>query len=128
MPSRKDPAIQTHVVVGTSLTSGEDGLVDPLLNVGLLVLSEEDQTSSGSSQSLVGGGGDNVTEVERRAVLTGSDETGDVGHVAHEVRTVGIGDLPQPGVVPVSGVSRGTTDEESGLVQSGVGGQLLVVD
>lgn len=112
----------------TSLTSGEDGLVDPLLDIGLLVLSEKDQTGSGSPQSLVRGGGHDVTEVKGRAVLPGGDETRDVRHVGHEVRSVGIGDLPQPGIVPVSGVSRGTTDYESGLVQPSVDLELLVVD
>lgn len=112
----------------TSLTSGEDGLVDPLLDIGLLVLSEEDQPGPGSTQGLVRRRGDNVTEVERRAVLTRGDETRDVSHVAHQVGTVGIGNLPEPGIVPVSGVSRSSADDESGLVQPGVDLQLLVVD
>jgi hypothetical protein len=39
--------------VGSTLTSREDGIVDALLNVGLLVLAEEDETSSGTTESLV---------------------------------------------------------------------------
>lgn len=44
---------KTDVVVRSSLASGEDGVVDSLLHVGLLVLSEEDETSSGTTKSLV---------------------------------------------------------------------------
>ena len=43
------------VVVGATLASGEDGLVDALLEVGGLVtvLAEEDQTSARATESLV---------------------------------------------------------------------------
>jgi hypothetical protein len=114
--------------VGTSLTGGEDSLVDPLFDIRLLVLSEEDQTGPGSTQSLVGGGSDHVTVLEGRSLFTGGNQTGDMGHVAQQVRTVGVGDLPEPGVVPVTGVGGSTTDDESGLVKTGIGLQLLVVD
>lgn len=120
--------IGTDVVVGSTLTSREDGLVDSLLHVRLLVLSEEDQTSPRTSQGLVGGSADDVTELERRILLTGGDETGDVGHVAQQVRTVAVGDLSQSLVVPVSRVGGSSTDDHSGLVETGVGGQLFVVD
>lgn len=111
-----------RVVVGSTLASREDGLVDSLFNIGLLVLSEEDQTSSGSSERLVSGRADDITVLERRVLLTGSNETGDVSHVREEVRTVGVGDLSETGVVPVSRVSRSTTDDQSRLVETGVGG------
>lgn len=118
----------TYVVVGSTLAGGEDSLVNSLLHVGLLVLSEEDQTSSGTSQSLVGRGADDVTVLKRRVLFTGGDETGDMGHVAQEIRAVAVGDLSQSLVVPVSRVGRSSTDDHSGLVKAGVGGQLLVVD
>lgn len=118
----------THVVVGSTLASGEDGGVDSSLEVGLLVLSEEDETSSGSSESLVGGGGDDITVVEGGGLLSGGDETGNVGHVAQEVSTLTVGDLSETGVVPVTGVSGTTADEETGLVEVGVGLELGVVD
>jgi len=100
----------THVVVWSTLASGEDGSVDPSLNIGLLVLSEEDETSSGTPQSLVGGGGDDVTELEWRALFTGSDETRDMSHVGKEVSPLSIGDLPQSSVIPISGVGGSTTN------------------
>lgn len=46
----------THVVVRSTLASGEDGGVDSRLEVGLLVLSEKDETSSGTSKGLVAAG------------------------------------------------------------------------
>lgn len=112
----------------STLASGEDSLVDSLLHVRLLVLSEEDQTSSRASQSLVGRGADDVTVLERRILFPSGDETGDMGHVAQEVRAVAVGNLSQTLVVPVSGIGGSSTDDHSGLVKAGVGGQLLVVD
>jgi len=116
------------VVVGSTLASGEDGGVDTSLNVGLLVLSEENETGSGTTEGLVGGGGNDITELEWRGLLTGGNETGDVGHVAQQVSALGIGDLAQPSVVPVTGVSRTSANEETGLVKVGVGLKLRVVD
>lgn len=118
----------THVVVWSTLASWEDGSVDTSLEIGLLVLSEEDQTGSRTSEGLVGGGGDNVTVVERRALLTGSDETGNVSHVAQEVSALSIGDLSESSIVPISWVGGTTTDEQSWLVEVGVGLELWVVD
>jgi hypothetical protein len=100
----------THVVVGSTLASGEDSGVDPGLDVGLLVLPEEDETSSGTSESLVGGGGNDITELERRALLTSGNETRDVSHIGKEVSSLSIGNLPQSRVVPVSGVGGTTTN------------------
>jgi hypothetical protein len=129
--------------VRSTLASGEDGGVDPGLNVGLLVLAEEDETSTGTTQGLVTGnvstglirilehlrgGGDNVAELEWRALLSSSDQTRDVGHVAHEVGTLSIGNLPETSIVPVTGVGGSTADEQSRLEEVGVGLELRVVD
>lgn len=94
--------------MGTTLACWEDGSVDPGLDIGLLVLSEEDETGSGTSEGLVGGSGDDITVLEWRALFTGSDETGNVGHVGKEVSALSVGNLPQSSVVPISGVG-GTT-------------------
>ena len=112
----------------STLASGEDGSVDPSLDIGLLVLSEEDETSSGTPQSLVGGGGDDITELEWRALFTSSDKTRDMSHVGKEVSSLSIGNLPQSRVIPISGVGGSTTNEQSGLVEVGVGLELGVVD
>lgn len=44
---------KTHVVVGTTLAGREDGVVDALLNVRLLVLAEEDETGARAAEGLV---------------------------------------------------------------------------
>ena len=60
---------RTYVVVGSTLASGEDGRVDSSLEVGLLVLSEEDQTSSRSSEGLVAGEIEMRGDVEVRSQI-----------------------------------------------------------
>lgn len=114
--------------MGSTLASGEDGGVDSSLNVGLLVLPEEDETSSGTSQGLVGGGGDDITVLEWRALFTSGNKTGNVSHVGKKVSSLSIGNLPQSRVIPISGVGGSTTNEQSGLVEVGVGLELGVVD
>jgi hypothetical protein len=47
----------THVVVGSTLASGEDGGIDTGLEVSLLVLAEEDETGTGTTEGLVAGTG-----------------------------------------------------------------------
>lgn len=116
------------VVVGTTLTSREDGSVDTSLKVRFLVLSEEDETSSGTTEGLVGSGGHDVTVLERRVLLGSSDETRDVGHVGHEVSALAIGDLSETAIVPVTGVSGTTANEKTGLEEVGVGLELGVVN
>lgn len=114
------------VVVGASLDGGEDGLVDTalevltLLDLGVLVLAEEDQTGTGTTEGLVGGGGDNVAVLEGRVSLLASNKTRDVGHVAHEVGAVLVSNLAEAGIVPLTGVGRGTADEDLRAEELGV--------
>lgn len=114
------------VVVGTSLDGGEDSLVDTalevltLLDLGILVLAEEDQSGTGTTEGLVGGGGDNVAVLEGRFSLLASNKTGNVGHVAHEVGAVLVSNLAEAGIVPLTGVSRGTADEDLGAEELGI--------
>lgn len=116
------------VVVGTTLTGREHGSVDTSLEVGFLVLSEEDETSSGTTEGLVGSGGHDVTVLERRVLLSSGDETRDVGHVGQEISALAIGDLSETAIVPVTGVSGTTANDKTGLVEIGVGLELGVVD
>lgn len=114
------------VVVGASLDGGEDSLVDTalevltLLDLGILVLAEEDQTSTGTTEGLVGGGGHNVAVLEGRFSLLASNKTGDVGHVSHEVGAVLVSNLTEASIVPLTGVSRGTADDDLGAEKLGV--------
>jgi len=48
------------VLVGSTLKSGEDGLVDAGLEVAFVLL-EEDHTGTGSAERLVGGRGDDIS-------------------------------------------------------------------
>jgi hypothetical protein len=114
--------------VGTTLASWEDGGVDPGLHVGLLILSEEDETGSGTPQSLVSGGGNNVTVFEWRVLFSSSNETRNMGHVGKEVSALSVGDLPQSCIVPITGVGGTTANEQSRLVEVGIGLELGVVD
>lgn len=45
--------LETHVVVRSTLASRENRVVDALLDVRLLVLAEEDETSAGTAKGLV---------------------------------------------------------------------------
>jgi hypothetical protein len=114
--------------VGSTLARWENSSVDSSLHIRLLVFPEEDETSSGTTKSLVGGGSDNVTEFEWAGLLAGSNKTRDVSHVTEKVCTLSIGNLPQSAVVPITGVGGTTTDDKSGLKEVGVGLELGVVD
>jgi hypothetical protein len=135
------------VVVGSTLASGEDGVVDALrdivrqrgrkkrkgetmnlLDVGLLGLVEEDKTGTGTTKGLVGGRADDVAELEGVVLNLSGDESRDVGHVHHEVRAVEVGDLTHASVVEVARVRGGTADDDPGLEEDGVLLQSIVVD
>lgn len=129
------------VVVGTTLVAREDGEVDgalkvvesldllALLDLGLAdALAEEDHGATGTAEGLVGGGGDNVGELEGRLVDAGGDQTGNVSHVDHEVAANSVGDLAHAGVVNLAAVGRGTGNKDLGAVHEGVLLELVVVD
>ena len=115
------------VLVGSTLKGGEDGLVDAGLEA-TLVLAEEDHTGTRTTEGLVGGGGNDVAVLEGTGLLAGGDEAGDVGHVHEEEGAVGIGDLTELLVVPITRVGGSTADEHGGLEEGGVLLELLVVD
>lgn len=127
------------VVVGTTLVTREDGEVDGTLKVvedllaGLSVgladaLAEEDHGTTGATERLVGGGGNDIGVGEGRGVDTGGDETRDVGHVHHQVAANLVGDLTHALVVDLAAVGRGTGDEDLRAVHESVLLELVVVD
>lgn len=118
----------TYVVVRTTLKSREDSVVDLLLHLGVLVLAEEDETSTRTTEGLVGGGADKVTLVERVLLNLSRDETRDVGHVHEEVGALAVGNLAQALVVPVTRVGGGTADDKAGLEEVSLLLEELVVD
>ena len=121
---------ETYVVVGAALACREDGVVHALLEIlGLVrVLAEEDQTSTGTAERLVRRGRDDVAVLEGVRELASSDKTARVRDVGHEEGAVLICSLTKSLVVPVAGVSGGTADDETRLVDFGERLQVLVVN
>jgi hypothetical protein len=99
-----------------------------LLDVRLLRLVEEDETGTGTTESLMGGRADDVAELEGVVLNLSGDETRNVRHVHHEVRLVDVGDLAQASVVEVPRVRGGTANDDPGLEEDGVLLEGVVVD
>lgn len=127
------------VVVRTTLVAREDGEVDGLLKVveGLLAglginradtLSEEDHGTTGTTERLVGGGGDDVSPQEGRRNGLSGDKTRDVGHIDNQVSANGVSNLAHALVVDQTAVSGGTGNKDLGAVQDSVLLELVVVD
>ena len=127
------------VVVGTTLVTREDREVDGALEIvqsllaGLGVglaytLAEEDHGTAGSTERLVGSGGDNVAVLKGRLVDASSNKTRNVSHVHKEVAANLVGNLTHTGVVNLAAVGRGTGDKDLGAVHEGVLLELVVVD
>jgi len=73
-------------------------------------------------------GGDDIAVLEGVVELLSSDETAGVGDVGHEPSTLLVGDLAEVGIVPVTGVGRGTANDETRLVNLSRGLELGIVD
>lgn len=127
------------VVVGTTLVAGEDREVDGVLEIVKNLLaslgvdradttSEEDHGTTGTTERLVGGGGDNISVLKRRGDDTSSDETRNVGHVDNKVSTDLVGNLTHALVVNQAAVSRGTGNKNLGSVENGSLLKHVVVD
>lgn len=110
------------VVVRTTLVTREDTEVDSVLEPveSLLTLSinrpdtlsVEDHSTTRTSQALVGGSSDNISVFERRWDHTGSDQTGDVGHVNDKVSSNGVSDLTHSSVVDETAVGTGSGNQD----------------
>mmetsp|Transcript_35060 Transcript_35060/g.74781 ORF Transcript_35060/g.74781 Transcript_35060/m.74781 type:complete len:299 (-) Transcript_35060:161-1057(-) len=111
----------------SSLKGREYSLVNLVLEPPL-VLAEEDHTRSRPAETLVCRGGHDITELERRCLLVGRDQSRNVRHVHQEEGAVGVGDLAKPLVVPVSGVGRATANYHGRLEEARIPRQLVVVD
>ena len=114
--------------MGTTLASWEYSCVNLALNLGVLVLAEEDETCTWSAQRLVRRGSDNVAVLERVVLYLCGNETRDVGNVAHEVGALRLCRLGEALVVPVARVGTAARDEHARLEQVGVAVQALVVE
>ena len=131
MPSQTlEEARVAYVVVRATLAGRENGVVDALLEVlcVLEILAEEDETSTGATEGLVGGRGDDIAVLEGVVELLRRDKTTGVGDVGHKEGALTLSDRLQCLVVPVAGVGGGTADDETGLEELGLVGEVLVVD
>lgn len=70
-----------RVVVRATLAGGENGVVDPRLEVGFLVFAEEDEAGPGTTEGLVGRRGHDVAVLERVVLGLAGDQARDVGHL-----------------------------------------------
>ena len=113
------------VLQRAALSAGEHGGIDLLVD-GLIVA--EDQAAPGTAKGLVGSGGHHVRIGNRGGVKPSRHQTGDVGHVHHEISAHGIGHLPELGEVDDPGIGGGTGNDDLGL--AGLGGlqQRVIVD
>lgn len=74
------------------------------------------------------GGGDNVAVLEGAVEFLGGDQTTGVGDISHEPGAFLGGGLFELSVIPVTGVSRGTANNETGLKDLGLGSETSIVD
>lgn len=127
------------VVVGTALVAGEDGGVDGVLkvvhlvNLGLGVLAsdtlaEEDERTAGTTETLVAGGGDDVSILEGAGEDLGGDQARDVGHIGEHVGVDLVANFADALVVNETAVSTGASDNDLGAVEEGRLLKLVVVD
>ena len=149
LQEREDIRHATYVVVGSTLASREDSIVDTLLEilVVLTILAEEDQASTRATQRLVSmsncqngfqqkngevnrsrGGGHDVAVFERIGKLLRSDQTRGVGNISHQVRAVLVSDFAECGIVPVARVCGSTADQETRLENPGLLCKTFVVN
>ena len=109
----------------TALGSREHGGVDLLVD-GLVVA--EDQAAPGAPKGLVGGGGHHVGIGNGRGVDTGGHQSGNVGHVHHQIGAHGVGHFPEFGEVDDAGIGGGTGHDELGFARLGNVQQLVIID
>ena len=108
-----------------ALHAGEEGLVELLGHV--LIVGEE-QSAAGPAQSLVRGRGHDMAVRERRGVLAGGDQPGDVRDVGVQDRAALVGDLAEPGEVDLAWVRRVAAHQQLRLVLHADGLDGVVVD
>ena len=63
----------------------------------------------------MGGGGDHIAVLEGVGGLLGGDQTGDVSHIHHHHGSVGVSDLADAGVVPLTRIGGSSAHNQLGL-------------
>lgn len=82
-------------------------------------LPKEDHSTTGTTERLVGSGGDNISVEERRRNNLRGNETRDMSHINHKVGADEVSDLAHASVVNVAAVCGGTGNESLGAVENG---------
>lgn len=127
------------VVVGSTLVTGEDGEVNGALKIveGLLAslcvglahaLAEEDHGTTGSTERLVGGGGNDIAVGEGGLVDASGNETGNVSHVHEKVAADLVSDFTHTSVVDLAAVGGGTGNEDLRAVHESILLELVVIN
>lgn len=116
--------------MGTTLASRENSIVDTLLKVRSIraILPEEDETGTRATKRLMGRGSDDIAILERVVQFLSSNEAASVGDISHERSTLLVCDLAEFGIFPVTGISRGTADDETRLENLGLRREAWVVN
>merc|ERR1719421_150773 len=110
--------------VRTTLQTREHTIVDLILEL----LLEEDDAGAGATETLVSGGGHNISILEGVVGHLGGHKSRDVSHVHEQKSTTAIGYLTETGIVPLTRVSRASHDEHGGLKQVSLGSKSVIVD
>ena len=74
------------------------------------------------------GGSDNIAVLEWVSKFTSRDETAGVSDISHQKGVMLISNGAKGGIVPVTGVRRGTADDQAGLEDLGLRLEAVVVD
>jgi hypothetical protein len=100
----------------STLATGEDSIVDTLLEIRSfrMILPEEDQSSTGTTKRFVSSGGDDITILKGVVQLLSSNKTRGVSNIGHKPGSFFVCDLTELSILPVTGISRGTADNETG--------------
>ena len=120
----------THVIVRATLARREDGLVNALLQVVRIfrVPPEEYQTRPRAAERLMRRRRDHIAVLERILQDLSGDEPRGVCNVRHQERAVLVSRCAEGGVVPVARVRGGAADDQTGLEETGLLGELVVVN
>mmetsp|Transcript_26403 Transcript_26403/g.40875 ORF Transcript_26403/g.40875 Transcript_26403/m.40875 type:complete len:286 (+) Transcript_26403:665-1522(+) len=111
----------------TSLKCREHRLINLALEASF-VLTEKDHTSSGTAETLVGSCGDDIAVIKGVVALTSSHDSRNMRHVHKQEGSISISNSPVLGIVPISRVCTTTSNDHSGLEESGGALQLIVID
>ena len=93
-----------------------------------MLLDAEDGPTPGSRQSLMGGRGDPLGVRERGLMRPAGHQTGDVGHIDHQLRAHLVGDLPEGGEVDGPWICARTGHDELRSMLERLGTHFVHVD